>query len=257
MLGREPFERAQERPLVRQWFERRRIEKDARARRAAATLQRQRDQVAEPLCRQEVLAWEKPVVACKVELPAARHRGAEQQRAEPASCRRRDRGGKEDPDMTARARPAPLQGRRHPVLSARLEYRERIESPGRTIEVAGEEPAAVVLEQRVDADRLASAQMAFDCLVIQRQVGLRAMPAPASRGRWCIAALAAVRAFPAKRVDIVPAAEEAAYEGDLLARRGRSGAGAWGGFRFARIEDRLRPLRECEQRAQPLVLAAE
>jgi hypothetical protein len=77
-LGREPFERVQERPLVGPRFERRRIEKDARAGGAAAPLQRQRDQVAEPLCGQEVLVGEEPVVACEVELPAPRHGRAQQ-----------------------------------------------------------------------------------------------------------------------------------------------------------------------------------
>jgi len=72
------LERVQERPLVRPRLERRRIEEDARAGGAAAALQRQRDQVPEPLRRQEVLAREEPVVTREVELRAAAHRLAQQ-----------------------------------------------------------------------------------------------------------------------------------------------------------------------------------
>jgi hypothetical protein len=122
-FGREPFERVQERPLIGPRLERRRIEKDARVGGAAATLQRQRDQVAEPLCGQEVLIREEPVVACEVELPAPAHRRAQQQRAEPAGCRGCDRSGEEDPDVAADPGAASLKRRRHSVFLARLEQR--------------------------------------------------------------------------------------------------------------------------------------
>jgi hypothetical protein len=78
LLARDSLDRVQERPLVGPRLERRRVEEHARAGRAAVALKRQRDQVPEPLCRQELLIREEAVVACEVELPAPAHRLAQQ-----------------------------------------------------------------------------------------------------------------------------------------------------------------------------------
>ena len=188
LLGREPVERAQECPLVRQRFERRRIEKHACPGVAATALQRQRDQVAEALCRHEVLAWEEPVVACEVEFPATGHRGAEQQRSEPASCRGRDRTAKKTqsgrllPTDSAPTPPAPRTPRM--PRAARAHRAARSGHRGRRRGTSSCRPGVAGRRRstRVRVDGL-------DCLVVQRQVGLRAVPAPAFRGRWCIAAL--------------------------------------------------------------------
>src|SRR5207244_1678586 len=98
----------------------------------------------------------------EVEFRAPHHRLAEHKRAKPAGRRGRDRSGEEDPHVAARSRTASLQRRRHPMLLARLEQRERIELPRLAIQVTGEEPTRVVLEQRVDTDRLPPAQMPLD-----------------------------------------------------------------------------------------------
>ncbi len=92
--GCQPRDRAEKRPLVRPRLERLRIEEDACARGSAASLQRQRDQVAESFLRQEVLIGEEPVVARQVDLGPPGHRVAQQQCAEPprraGSDRRRE-----------------------------------------------------------------------------------------------------------------------------------------------------------------------
>ena len=107
-------DRAEERPLVGPRLQRLRIEEDARAGGAAAALQRQRDQVAEPLLRQEVLVREEPVVAREVDLgpawssprAAATLPAAAPNRQRPAP-RRRSRRGRPRRSGCAPARPAP------------------------------------------------------------------------------------------------------------------------------------------------------
>jgi hypothetical protein len=258
-LGREPLDRAQQRPLVARRLRRLRVEEDARSGRPASALQRQRDQVPEPLLRQEVLIREEPVVAREVELRPPGHRLPEQQRPQPPRRPGSDRRREEDPHVRALARAAPLQRGRHLMLSARLEQSERIELPRPAVEVAGEKPAGVVLEQRIDADRLTPAKMPHDRLVGQRQVCLRLSLRPTACRRGHIAALARARVLPAQRIDIVATPEQAPNQRDLLVR-GSTGIKKQTrrmSFAVTGADDRSRALREREQRAQPFVLRAQ
>src|SRR5712692_5276125 len=161
--------------------------------------------------------------------------------------------------MAARAGAAPLQRSRYLALSARGQQGERVELPRLAVEVAGEKPAGVVLEQRIDTDRLAPAKMPHDRVVGQRQVRLRPALRPAAGRRGRVAALARARVLPAQRVDVVATAEETADQRDLLGRgstriqmqtRPRRAA-------LAGVDDRTRTLRKLEQRTQPLVLRAQ
>ena len=90
LFGPEPFERAEQCPLVGHGLERRRLEEDTRPGLTAPALERQCDQVPEPLLRQEVLIRKQPVVACEVEVSAACHRLAQNERPEPLLERRRE-----------------------------------------------------------------------------------------------------------------------------------------------------------------------
>jgi hypothetical protein len=136
------------------------------------------------------------------------------------------------------------------VLYAHLHQAERVELPRAAVEVAGEKPTAVVLEQRVDPDRLSPAQMLHDRFVVQGQVGLRTVTAPAADDRGHVAALAGAVALPAERVDVVATAEEAPDHRHLLSCRG-SGIGTRGlgaSTPGTVVDDCLCALREREQR---------
>jgi hypothetical protein len=142
------------------------------------------------------------------------------------------------------------------VIGARIEQSERVELPRLAVEVASKKPAVIVLEQRIDADRVLTAQVLFDRLVAQRKVGLRAVApaAPAARDSWRISALASAGVLPTQRIDIVSASEEVADQRDLCdGRRGRDdrrtlslGAGA---SVSPDSDDRLRAQRQREQRS--------
>ena len=256
--GCQPRDRAEKRPLVRPRLERLRIEEDACARGSAASLQRQRDQVAESFLRQEVLVGEEPVVARQVDLGPPGHRVAQQQCAEPPRRAGSDRRREEDPDVAAITGAAAFQRSRHPVRTACLEQRERVELPRPSVEVAGEKPTGVVFEQRIDPDRLLPAQMMLDCLVSERQIRPRPALRPSIGGRRNVTALSRSGALPAQGVHGLAASKEPADQRDLLGRgstrielktRCRLAT-------FASTDDRLRALCERDQSTQPLVLRA-
>ncbi len=152
---------------------------------------------------------------------------------------------------------AALQRGRHPALCARLQQGERVELPRSAVEVAGEKPARVVREQRIDADRLPPAQMLLDRLVAQGQIGLRALTAPAADDRGHVAALARADVLPTQRVHVVATAEEAPDERNLLVRRSWWVRARRWRLRGASSEDRLRLLAEREECSQLLVLCAK
>ena len=93
-------DRAEERELVLIWLQRLLVQEHRGAAvPAAASLQRQRDQVPDALLRHEVLRREEPVIAFQPQLSADRHRLAQQRRAERAGIGRRDLLAEEDPDV--------------------------------------------------------------------------------------------------------------------------------------------------------------
>lgn len=220
MFGWQPFERAEQCPLVGRGLERRRLEEDTRPGLTAPALERQCDQVPEPLVRQEVLIRKQPVVACEVELPAACHRLAQKERPEPPRRSGRHRHGEEDPRVSAVTGTTPLQHRRNTLVGTGLEKRRRVELPRSAVQVTGKEPASVVLEQRIDTERLTAPQMLLDRLVGQVEVRLRATadPAPAAGNRGHITALSGAGVLPAARINILTATKETPDQRDLLGR---------------------------------------
>jgi len=99
----------------------------------------------------------------------------------------------------------------------------RVQRPGTTVEVAGQEPAGVVLAQRVHADGLGSLEVLGDDLVGQRQVPLgpagRGAAVPAARNGRGVAGLAAAGVGPADRVHLVLAAKQPPHQRDLVRKR--------------------------------------
>jgi hypothetical protein len=156
--------------------------------------------------------------------------------------------------VRAGARAASLERHRYSKLAGHVEERKRVELPTLAIEITREKPTAVVGKQRVDADRLVSAEMLLDRFVAQREIRVRGVLAPSARDCGDVAALAGPRVFPANRVHILASAEEALHERDLLAgAHGSACVWRWNRWR----EDGLCLLREREQLPEPLVLGAQ
>jgi hypothetical protein len=114
--------------------------------------QRRGDQVPDPASGQQVLGREQPVVAGQIHPAAQRHRLAQQPGAEPARHLGRDRGGEKHPRMRANPRPGDLQGNRDLQGTAGLDVHESVEHRLRAVEVSGQPPAPVAVQQRVQAN---------------------------------------------------------------------------------------------------------
>jgi len=114
------------------------VEKDCIALLAASPLEREGDEIAEPLLRHEVLGREEPVVARQVDLGAERHRLAQQPGPEPAGDGGLDRLLEEHPHVCPVARARPLQTHRDANVVAHLEERQHVERPGALVEVASQ-----------------------------------------------------------------------------------------------------------------------
>jgi hypothetical protein len=69
--------------------------------------------------------------------------------------------------MSAVTGSRPLQRGGHAVAAADVQKRDRIKGPRAAIEVAGEKPARVVLEQRIHPDGLRPYKVFLDDLVGQ------------------------------------------------------------------------------------------
>src|SRR5262249_48908727 len=113
---------------------------------------------------------------------------------------------------------APLEPSWHAKRAAHVDECERVELPRLAVEIASEKPAAVVRQQRIDADRLVSAEMLLDCLVAQAQVCVPAVATPTTCDRRDIAVPAGARTLPANRVHVLASAKETPYKRDLLRR---------------------------------------
>ena len=101
---------------------------------------------------QEAPSGRTPVIAGQGHPAAQRHRLAQQPGAESAGRLGRDRGGEEHPRVRAHAGPGDLQGDGDLQGAAGLDVHERVEHRLRAVEVGGEPPAPVAVQQRVQAD---------------------------------------------------------------------------------------------------------
>ena len=122
--------------------------------------------------------------------------------------------------MPAIARTRPFEGCRYSLRPAGFQECGRIPPPGVSVEVGSEEPATVVAQHGIDAERMAPAQMPGDRLVRDRQESLigacnaldARLPAEARRPLIGtdrrIAGLARPGVLPALRVDILAADEQ-------------------------------------------------
>lgn len=84
-------------------------------------------------------------------------------------------------DARVRAPASSLERERDQVAEAALRQEVLVELPGLPVEIAGEKPAGVVLEQRIDPNRFPPAQVLLDRLVGQPEVARR----PPARIRSC------------------------------------------------------------------------
>ena len=112
LLCSQAAQRRQERPLILVRFEAL-VEEHAVMSLARAALQGQRDEVAESVLGERVLARKESVVGFKTDVRVTLHRFGEQVRTEAAGEGRGHRLGEEDPDMPAVAGAGAFQCRRH------------------------------------------------------------------------------------------------------------------------------------------------
>lgn len=164
---------------------------------------------------------------------AAAHRFRDEVAAHPAGRRCRHRSREEEPDVRPVARPRALNRHRNTERFAGLDERGNVVDPGLLIEVRSEEPAVVVLEQRICPHHMAPLQVVDHHLIAQRDEGLvrtfsalhpwllADSPNPLVGAGRGIALPAGATVHPVFREDILAAPEEAAKEADLLGRGGR------------------------------------
>jgi hypothetical protein len=140
-------------------LERREIEKERRSMPSTPTLKRSGDQVAQTADLQHILGREEPVVAGQAHSTADRDRLAQQPGANLPGKGRWQWRGEEQPGMRPEARARCLQRDRRPSGAGGLHVRQRIEHRRRAVEIGGQPPATVAIEQRVQADLLLAGQV--------------------------------------------------------------------------------------------------
>lgn len=132
-------------PRIGGGLEAHRVDEDRRTGIARPTLQRKRDEVAEPSARQRVLAREKPVVRRQRQASARPTRFGDQrgpQRTRPCSA---DCLCEEDPQVSASTRAGNLDERRKIGAARNVGHGPHIVSPGRLVEIDRHEPAGFIL----------------------------------------------------------------------------------------------------------------
>ncbi|MFO1206301.1 MAG: hypothetical protein U1E63_11330 [Burkholderiales bacterium] len=177
-------------------------------------LQRQGDQIAEAALGQGVLIGKQAVVGRELQLPGARAGVADDGSAHPTRIPGRYTLGEEDPGVRPVSRAGSLDCNRDAEIGARTGEGSNILSPLGIVEIDREEVAVVVLQQRIDTDRVVTGQVGVDGSVRERDQ--RAIPtvsaldsgllahssAPLVRTGRCVTRLAGRLALPTHGVDI-------------------------------------------------------
>ena len=208
------------------------VDEDAVSLLAGLVLERQRDQVAEAAPGHRVLVWEETVVGLHAELVAAAHRLGDEVAAHPSRDVRVYRRGEEEPRVCAVPRAGALDRDGYADGSAGFGKCGDVFLPRALVEIGSEKPAALILEERVDAHHVSALQVVDDDLVADRDEGLvRAVAALASglehaepglplvRARGGVACLAGLLAHEPRRKDVRASAEQRTEQLHLV--RGR------------------------------------
>ena len=132
--------------------------------------QRQRNQVSDTAGREQILGREQPVITGQVHLPANRHRLTQQAGAQPPRSLRRHWRGEESPRVHTHPGTRHLQRHRHPERPPRLDVHQRLGQRVLPVEVSGQPPAPVAVQQRINADVRIALQMSSQHIRGQRQV---------------------------------------------------------------------------------------
>ena len=199
---------------------------------AGLVLERQRDQVAEAAPGHRLLVWEETVVGLHAELVAAAHRLGDEVAAHPSRDARVYRRGEEEPRVCAVPRAGALDRDGYADGSAGFGKCGDVFLPRGLVEIGSEKPAALILEERVNAHHVSALQVVDDDLVAERDEGLvRTVAALASglehaesglplvRARGGVAGLAGLLAHEPRRKDVRASAEQRTEQLHLV--RGR------------------------------------
>ena len=135
---------------------------------ACASLQRERDEVAEPARRQHVLAREQSVVGLDADGCAACHRACQDRETEPACVCCGYRVREEEPHVGAITGPRTLHGGLDAERLAHVGEQLRVRPPAVAVEIDRQQPARVVGEQRIEPDDLLATEMRKQLLDIER-----------------------------------------------------------------------------------------
>ena len=268
--------RSEEAPLVGHDLEAV-VHEDAPALVARRALQRQGDEVAKAASGKRVLAGKETVVGVEPQFVTLSCRLSQQGGTQTPRLGCRDRLSEEDPQVGAAARARDLHIGRRPSLFAGRQHDGNVATPFGLVEVQHEEAAGLVWPQWVDADRLAAGEVITNDAIGERQQ--RAVRA----GRTLHPRLGANRAIPlfgagrrvtglaaptlpARRIDVIAAAEERPEQSQLGVRRRDCGhdsagfgiAGLRGGGGRPGFGDAFQRILPCdshrEQRSQASVL---
>ena len=210
------------------------IEEDGVADLPRLPLEGKGDEVPEAAPGHRVLVREEPVVGLHPKPGAARHRLGEEEAADLPGDRGEHRFLEEEPRVRAVARARAFDRGGESDGAARLREREDVVGPGALVEVDGEQVAALVAQEGIDADDVLPLQVVQEDArgdglpglvraVATAHPGLlaeRAVPLVEAGGRVTLGTL--LRVGPCAWIDVSPAAEERGEKGDLrVGRRGR------------------------------------
>jgi hypothetical protein len=143
------------------------VQEDGVSRASSLELERKRDQVADPAPRQRVLAGEETVVRVQAQRGAARQRLGEEVATHRARCARRNRSREEEPHVAAVSRSRSFDGNGQPGTAARFDEGQHIVGPGVLVEVDGQEPARLVIEERIETQHVATRQVGEDGGIVE------------------------------------------------------------------------------------------
>jgi hypothetical protein len=108
------------------------------------------------------------------------------------------------------------------VAFAHREIAERVLSPARPVEVAGEKPTGISGQKRVDPDGVLASEMRCNDAVRQGQVVSSAnpLPDPSPLASWRVSLPSGPFIDPQDRIDVLASAKQRTEQSNLLARWG-------------------------------------